>query len=342
MNELITDRSVWASNELLQRPDWLVELTVEELAELTTAVNATQELPIEKITRDNFVLPVFAKRLEKIQNSLETGSGATLVRGFNLDGLTEVQSIHAFLGICQHIGTPVSQSATGERVFHVRDSGFKDDHPGARGPNTKKKLHFHTDRCDVIAFMCLRQAKSGGENFLVSSSMIYNQIASRRPDLLSELCRPFYYKRHNVDLGNQSPYCRQPIFSFTEGRFACSFLRVLIDRAYASGEVPAMTDRQCEALDFLEEICERPDVQYRFYQQPGDMLFLNNWTTLHRRSEFLDHKDPVEKRHLLRVWLSVPNSRPIDPLFKDNFGTTEAGALRGGMQVNSKKTFEIR
>ena len=187
--------------------------------------------------------------------------------------------------------------------------------------------------------MCLKQAKEGGENFLVSSTTIYNEISSLRPDLLAELRKPFYYKRHTVDLGNESPYCQQPVFSFTEDRFACSFLRVLIDRAYASGEVPAMSDLQKESLDYLEATCEREDIQYRFYQQPGDFLFLNNWITLHRRSEFVDHEDPALKRHLLRIWLSVPNSRPIDPLFKDNFGATKAGAIRGGMR---QKTSENR
>lgn len=333
MNQFITDRSVWSNRELLQRPDWLVELTNQEISEIMAAVANTQQTPIEKMSRNDFSLPLFSKRLEAVQNSLETESGATLIRGLASTEFTEAESTRAFLGISQYIGTPVSQSATGEQIFHVRDSGLQDGHPDARGPNTKKKLHFHTDRCDVIGFMCLKQAQSGGENFLVSSSMIYNQIASQRPDLLSELCRPFHYQRHNVDLGNQNPYCRQPIFSFTDGHFACSFLRVLIDRAYASEDVPAMTDRQREALDFLEQTCERPEIQYRFYQQPGDMLFLNNWTTLHRRSEFVDQEDPVEKRHLLRIWLSVPNSRPIDPLFRDNFGATEAGALRGGMQA---------
>ena len=29
------------------------------------------------------------------------------------------------------------------------------------GPNTRKRLSFHTDRCDVIGFLCLRQARSG-------------------------------------------------------------------------------------------------------------------------------------------------------------------------------------
>ena len=335
MNELVTDASVWSGKELVNRPDWLHELTEQEITELRTAVDTTSGPSSKNVDRDTFLLPMLANRLKKIQNSLEFESGATLIRGFPVKQLSQPQITNAFLSICHHIGTPVSQSATGETVFHVQDSGYQDDDPRTRGPNTNKKLSFHTDRCDVIGFLCLKQAQEGGENCVVSSSQLYNQIARKRPDLLFELKQPFYYKRHNVDLGNQSPSCRQPIFSFTADRFACSFLRVLIDRAYASHETPAMTARQLEALDFLEEICEQPENQYRFYQQPGDILLLNNWTTLHRRSEFVDHVDPAEKRHLLRVWLSVPNSRPIDPLFQDNFGATEAGALRGGMRACS-------
>ena len=28
----------------------------------------------------------------------------------------------------------------------------------------------------------------------------------------------------------------------------------------------------------------------------------------------------------------MPNSRPLDPLFADNYGAVEAGAIRGGMR----------
>ena len=42
----------------------------------------------------------------------------------------------------------------------------------------------------------------------------------------------------------------------------------------------------------------------------GEILLLNNWTSLHRRTAFDDSLDPERKRHLLRVWLSMPNSRP--------------------------------
>ncbi|MCA9248145.1 MAG: TauD/TfdA family dioxygenase [Planctomycetales bacterium] len=327
--------AVWRGRELLARRDWCVELAAADIDELSHAAEATAHSPIDDITAGAFALPTLGPRLRQIQQSLETGSGATLLRGFPSERFDEAQATRIFWGLAQHIGTPLSQSAAGERVFHVRDEGYQPHDPRARGPNTRKRLSFHTDRCDVIAFLCLRQALSGGENDLVSSAALFNEVRRRRPDLLAELMQPYYYQRHNVDLGNARPYCRQPIFSFCQGHFAGSFLRVLIERAYASAEVPEMTAVQREALDFLEAVADEPGMHVRIRQQPGDMLLLNNWVTFHRRTEFEDFAAPEERRHILRIWLSVPNSRPLDPAFQDNYGATAAGALRGGMQARS-------
>ena len=146
------------------------------------------------------------------------------------------------------------------------------------------------------------------------------------------MTQPYPYLRHTVDLGNELPYCQLPIFSNFEGHFAAHFLRVLIDRADASPDAPTLTDAQREALDKLEEFAADPAMHVSFDLEQGDVLLLNNWTTFHRRSQFVDAEDPALKRHLLRIWLSMPNSRPIDPCFVDHFGATEAGAIRGGMK----------
>ncbi|MFT4547700.1 MAG: hypothetical protein ACI9MB_001647, partial [Verrucomicrobiales bacterium] len=267
--------------------------------------------------------------LTGIQASLEEGCGAAMLRGFRV----AADPRETFLAIGEKIGTPISQSAAGELVFGVRDAGHGDDDPRARGPNTRKKLSYHSDRCDVIGFMCLNQARCGGENYLVSSAAIYNEILASRPDLLEVLMQPFYYLRHTVDTGNDKTYCRQPVFSFSGGKFACNLLRVLIERAHATAELPDLTALQKEALDYIAQLADSPAMHVSFMQQPGDLLFLNNWVTLHRRSEFEDHAEEEKKRHILRIWLSVPNSRPLDPLFLDNYGAVGAGELRGGMRA---------
>tara|TARA_B100000963_G_C22448859_1_gene590129 strand:- start:281 stop:814 length:534 start_codon:yes stop_codon:yes gene_type:complete len=174
---------------------------------------------------------------------------------------------------------------------------------------------------------------SGGENQIVNSEEVEKTIKDEKPDLHTILCQKFPYKTHNIDPGNPLPFCEQPIFSWTEGHFACSYLRVLIDRADLDSECPDLTPIQKHALDFLDEVCARKELHTRFTLQTGDMLFLNNWTTLHRRTAFEDFEDPKRRRHLLRGWLSMPNSRPIDQSFLSNFGAVEAGAVRGGIRA---------
>ena len=102
-------------------------------------------------------------------------------------------------------------------------------------------------------------------------------------------------------------------------------------------ETPEMSELQREALDFIERLAESPEFHVTFRQRPGDMLFLNNFVTLHRRAEFVDHLDPERKRHLLRIWLSVPNSRALDPRFAANYGSTAPGAIRGGMNAENQQ-----
>jgi len=237
-----------------------------------------------------------------------------------------------FWALAGHIGTPVSQSAEGERVFHVRDQGYADQDLRFRGPASRKRLSFHTDRCDVIAFACLQPARTGGDNFIVSSVALYETLRTRQPEALRVLCEPFPYLRHTVDSGNTLPFCLLPIFSEQDGHFAAHFLRVLIDRADCEPSAPTLTAAQRDVLDALEALAEDPALHVRVRLEPGDVLLLNNWTTLHRRSAFTDAASLQERRHLLRIWLSMPDSRPIASCFAEHFGATAAGALRGGMR----------
>ena len=266
------------------------------------------------------------------QSELETGTGIIRIQTENiLDHVSK--PTEWFFDWCKQIGTPVSQSADGDLVLSVRNESFGKNDSRTRGPNTNRKLSFHSDRCDVIAFLCLRPAMNGGENQVIDSQVIEKIIQLERPDLHNVLKQKFPYKRHVVDTGNQTPYVMQPIFSHAKGHFACSYLRVLIDRADQDANCPDLSKLQKDAIDYLDEVCERPELQLRFTMQRGDILLLNNWTLLHRRTEFEDYPDLSKRRHLLRIWLSMPNSRPLDRSFLENFGSISAGAVRGGMKA---------
>ena len=332
MPEQLNIPAAWRGRELLARDDWLHRFDANHVVELDSALQEAQGVPLDAISAATFSLPTLGPKLLAIQDSLEIGSGAVMIRGLPIDQFDEEAAARLFWGITSHVGTAVSQSPAGERVFHVRDEGFKADHPKARGPSSRKRLSYHTDRCDVIAFLCVRQAAEGGENYLVSSVAIFNEMLKQRPDLVEVLMQPYRYQRHNVDSANELPYYEQPIFSMYEGHFAANLLRVLIERAYSAPGATPMSDIQREALDYVEQLAEDPALHVSFRQEPGDIVLLNNWVTLHRRSEFVDHEDPALKRLLLRIWLSVPNSRPLDPRFAGSYRATAAGAMRGGMK----------
>lgn len=331
----IASQAAWRGDELFSREDSQVRLDDSEIDELKAAISHVQSraLAAEHVTAADFRISRLAPRIAKIQTDLENGSGICIIRGLPLAALSQDEAALAFCGLAAHLGTAVPQTAEGRRLFHVRDEGFAPDDPQARGPSSRKRLSFHSDRCDVIAFLCLQQAKQGGDNYVVSAVTLFNELLDRRPDLVDVLMQPFYYQRHNVDPANPCAFYQQPVFSICEGYFAAQLLRVLIDRAYQSGEIPPLTDLQREALDTLDALAEDPTLHARFRQQPGDIVLMNNMITLHRRSEFEDHEDPARKRHLLRLWLATPNSRPLDPMFAASYGETKAGTVRGGMRT---------
>ena len=57
---------------------------------------------------------------------------------------------------------------------------------------------------------------------------------------------------------------------------------------------------------------------------------VNNHIVMHARTEFEDYPEPERRRHLLRTWLAVPNSRPLSPLMRPGYRDQRAGAGRGG------------
>ncbi|HEX3417707.1 MAG TPA: hypothetical protein VHT21_15080 [Stellaceae bacterium] len=73
-----------------------------------------------------------------------------------------------------------------------------------------------------------------------------------------------------------------------------------------------------------EELC------FEMSFAPGDIQFVNNHVIYDARSAFEDD-DEGHDRLLLRLWLSMPNSRTLPAGHEVLWRATEAGALRGGI-----------
>lgn len=70
--------------------------------------------------------------------------------------------------------------------------------------------------------------------------------------------------------------------------------------------------------------------------QPGDMQFVYNHSQLHDRTGFLDWPEQSKRRHLMRLWLSMPNDRPLPPVFAQRYGSIEIGNRGGIITANTK------
>ena len=125
----------------------------------------------------------------------------------------------------------------------------------------------------------------------------------------------------------------KPICEGLGDRLYCGYGRMYLERASEqTSEIPPLTDTQVAALDLFDELANDPALHLIMRLEPGDMQFVYNHALLHDRRGFEDWPDPERRRHLLRLWLTVPGDRPLPDCFVQRFGTTTIGD-RGGIQV---------
>src|SRR6516225_2262404 len=236
------------------------------------------------------------------------------------------------LGIGTYLGSARSQNAQGHLLGHVYDlgKGLSATNPNLRSYATAERQNFHIDRCDVVALLCLRRAKSGGLSNIVSSMTVHNVMAARRPDLLERLYQPFPVDRRGEVPEGKAQFYEAPVFNEHAGYLSVLYSRLHIGSAQRFPEARRLTTKDIEALDMLTEFAGDPDLRLDMNFMPGDGPFLHNHTILHARSAYEDWPDAERKRHLLRLWLSPPGARPLPPVFAECYGDLTIGD-RGGI-----------
>lgn len=327
----IHDPAEWRGPELQRRDDWIHRFTPAELAEIEAALQhaKAQGHTFDTLTPEAFPLPTVARRLQILRDELENGTGLYVLRGLPTAERPRDDVRLIFWGLGLHIGTPVCQTYSGEYLGDVRQFGEQT----GRLYNTNIAGGFHGDTADVVALCVVRTAKSGGRSLIASTVAIHNELARTRPDLLETLYQPFTWLSTTPDeyLGGRSRTFQQPMFSRVGDKFSSLWLPVLVRRAQGMPGVPPMTPLQQEALDAVDAMANSPEFMLDMMFEPGDLQFVNNHVLVHGRTAFEDYDEPDRKRHLLRLWLSMANSRPLDPAMARTWGNTAAGAIRGGI-----------
>ena len=167
----------------------------------------------------------------------------------------------------------------------------------------------------------------------MSAVAVHNEILVRRPDLLEVLYGDYYRCRVGEEKSGEARAYRLPVFAIERGYFTTQYSRTFVEEAPTVAGVPPLTARQIEAIDLLHEVAEELCLRADF--EPGDLQLINNHVIYHGRDPFEDGPgrdgEPDGGRLLLRIWLSMPNSRPLPKGHAVLWGATEAGAPRGGI-----------
>ncbi len=337
--EHIDIASAWRGEVMAHQTDrWIRQLSASEIAELehaaTTFLAVTKE--IGEISKATFPLPRFGAHLQNLQETLIHGIGFELLRGLPVAKYTQQFAATIFCGIGAHLGSARSQNAMGHILGHVRDVGADAKNPNTRIYQTAERQTFHTDSCDVVGLLCVREAMEGGKSLLVSTSTIYNEMRRLRPDLVALLFEPIATDRRGEVPVGQKPYFEIPLLNWHAGFLTGLYQRQYVDSAQRFPDAPRLTPAHVEALNLFDALANDPKLHLAMQLEPGDMQFVYNHGLLHDRTAFRDWPDAARKRHLLRLWLAIPGDRSLPEVFKQRYGVIDIGN-RGGIITKGTK-----
>ena len=329
----LTGPDVWLGPDIQNDDDWNRELGPDSIADLDAALRHAQKAGVEiPFGKEDFPLTAMADELEKIVAEVRNGRGFSIIRGIPRERYSDRECEIIYWGIGAYIGQPISQNARGHLLGHVIDEGRVFQDPMARGYQTARRMDFHNDLMpvDVLGLFCLRQAKSGGESHLVSSLTVHNVLRRERPDVLDVLYRSFYLDWRGEEPEGHQPWYSIPMFSAEAGKISSRFCnRDYYQSCERFGKEYCLTDEQNEALDIVQDIANRPELRVTMRFEGGDIQLLNNHVTMHGRNDFEDYDDPKLQRHLLRMWICLPDDqrRPLSPAIDSRYEVVKQGGI---------------
>jgi len=322
---MIPERCAWRSAAIGGKDGLVARLTEAHLAALDTILARVRALPTEKITRREFDHPAINRFMHEVADEISDGHGAVIIQGCSYARYSPEDFERIFWGLGLYLGRATPQTARGDLIDHIRD--FPDnptDPTRRRGQYGREELVLHTDNPtgQILGLMCMQKAKSGGVSQMASALAVHNEIFAARPDLLEPLYRgsPYHRKGRQRPGEPENTTYNVPVFCDVDGLVSCRYVRRFIDVA-AQVAGTALPAGLVEAMDFLDATANRSDISVHFMLEPGEILFFNNLTILHARTEFEDHDEWERKRHLLRLLLDVPNARPFAPEMNMFLGT---------------------
>lgn len=196
----------------------------------------------------------------------------------------------------------------------------------------------------------MAKSLSGGESDIVSMHHVFNTLQRENPDVVRTLTEPnWYFDRKGEISEGQEEWIRSCVFYLENDSNNSNSRRpyakfdpnnVTSLSRFNSGPnavIPPLSEKQLYAMKVLDETCTR--LALHMILEPGDIQLLSNPHVFHARTAYTDYPpgfrndngDPVPRRHLMRLWLAVPET---EGGWKLPYATSKE-KKRGGVQVNN-------
>lgn len=304
-----TGKSVWTGAALSSGNSGIHHLDPVELAEIDAALRHLRglgDVDLPDITMAHFPLSRCRDFLDRALVELRHGLGFLLLRGLPRDRYDADDMARIYFGLGTYLGRCLPQSYLGELLGNVVD--VSDVEADARGYHAGGGQRMHTDSCDIVALMCLRAARRGGASRISSAMAVHNALLRARPDLLELLYDGYVCRRMELDArhGDGVLVRHRAMYARQGDEVSCNISGSYPRRAAAAGDA-IMSSAQVEALDEIQRLAGSPDFYLDMSIGEGDIQFLNNRLILHGRTDYEDWPEIARRRHMLRLWLSVPS-----------------------------------
>lgn len=246
---------------------------------------------------------------------LEADAGYVVIAG--LEDLAEPEARRFVIEVSSLLGEPIAQTFGGELVREVADRGQRlEEDANLRYSETRHGGNLHTDGChrdpvpDLFTLFCVRCAASGGALVLVRVADLLREL-NGQPDVLETLTQPVHFDTRDTRTPGAPRSVARPVIDETDERPRIHYMRAYIDSAQAQPGVPRLSPDQVHALDVLDGLLGRRDLQVHLHLQPGHMAVVDNRAVVHGRTTFANGPGSAG-RLLLRTWIRTRTGRPAD------------------------------
>jgi hypothetical protein len=324
---------VWEGSKVTRDDQWLTTLSAADIATLIEAVQHTHRTgkPIaEELIRHDFALGPLGDRLLALRDQVLNGCGYVVLRGLPADKMNDEDLIRAYWGIGTFFGDPVSQNAAGHLLGHVIDQR-QPPSASTRIYQTSRAQPFHSDSCDIVGLLCLRQAKSGGGSAIASAAAIHNYLLEHDPAALQTLYDEFQCDRYGEIPAGKLPHYTVRVYNRIANALVCCGMDPDIRSAQRLENVKPLSSDQLHALDQFQAVAR--SLALNMTLKRGDIQLVNNLTVVLARDEFTDHQASERRRYMVRLWLSSPLGRQVPEFLVERWGNIEVGSVRGGIKV---------